>query len=237
MNIFNLIESVDKNKLNLEEHLANTSRRDVFRHLGDFGKKLALGAVSFGAVTAAGSQKAMAADGSITDVLNFALLLEYLESEFYLKGLDSKVIPVEGFQQQIFMQISKHESQHVEFLKSAISSLGGTPIEKPKFDFTVGGAFDPFGSYGDFLVLSQAFEDTGVRAYKGQAGNLIGNGAVLTAALQIHSVEARHAARVRRLRAQQGWITLDKLGNMPVCRQLHGPSIKVKNRLPKAALM
>jgi hypothetical protein len=37
----------------------------------------------------------------------------------------------------------------------------------------VGGAFDPFNNYTQFLALSQAFEDTGVRAYKGQATNLI----------------------------------------------------------------
>ena len=54
---------------------------------------------------------------------------------------------------------------------------------------------------------AQGLEDTGVRAYKGQAANLIANDAVLTTALQIHSVEARHASAVRRLRGQKGWIT------------------------------
>jgi hypothetical protein len=53
-------------------------------------------------------------------------------------------------------------------------------------------------AYAQFLALAQAFEDTGVRAYKGQAANLISTD-LLTAALQIH-VEARHASEVRRLR-------------------------------------
>lgn len=44
-----------------------------------------------------------------------------------------------------------------------------------------------------------------MRAYKGQAGNLVSNNTVLDAALQIHSVEARHAAEVRRLNARKGW--------------------------------
>lgn len=57
------------------------------------------------------------------------------------------------------------------------------------------------------MILSQAFEDTGVRAYKGQAANLMENKDVLTAALQIHSVEARHASEVRRMRGNRGWIT------------------------------
>jgi hypothetical protein len=46
-----------------------------------------------------------------------------------------------------------------------------------------------------------------VRAYKGQAGNLISDGATLTIALRIHSVEARHASEVRRIRGFKGWIT------------------------------
>ncbi len=60
--------------------------------------------------------------------------------------------------------------------------------------------------------MAQAFEDTGVRAYKGQATALKGN-TVLTTALQIHSVEARHAAHIRSMRAANGtnikpWISL-----------------------------
>jgi hypothetical protein len=43
-----------------------------------------------------------------------------------------------------------------------------------------------------------------VRAYKGQAGNLLSNRVVLEAALRIHSVEARHAAKIRRLRRATG---------------------------------
>jgi hypothetical protein len=72
-----------------------------------------------------------------------------------------------------------------------------TPVEKPSFDFTANGTYaDVFTNYQTFLTLSQAFEDTGVRAYKGRA-----------AELQIHSVEGRHASMIRRLHAEKGWIT------------------------------
>ena len=78
----------------------------------------------------------------------------------------------------------------------------------------------PFSDYEQFLVLAQAFEDTGVRAYKGQAGNLIAENSALTAALQIHSVEARHASEVRRLRGLKGWITQAERGaGMPAATQ------------------
>ena len=75
-----------------------------------------------------------------------------------------------------------------------------------KADFTAGGKYaDVFSNFKTFLALSQTFEDLGVAAYKGQAGNLMGYGAILTAALQIHSVEARHAAEVRRIGGKKAW--------------------------------
>ena len=61
-----------------------------------------------------------------------------------------------------------------------------------------------FANFDTFATLSSTFEDLGVAAYKGQAGNLQGT-PVLTTALQIHSVEARHAAEVRRVRGFVGW--------------------------------
>jgi hypothetical protein len=50
--------------------------------------------------------------------------------------------------------------------------------------------------------LAQGFEDAGVRAYKGQIGNLQGNDTIIAAGARIHSVEARHASLVRRVRAE-----------------------------------
>jgi hypothetical protein len=55
--------------------------------------------------------------------------------------------------------------------------------------------------------MAQTFEDTGVRAYKGSAGTLINSKDVLTAALNIHSVEARHASHIRQMRRARGIAT------------------------------
>lgn len=152
----------------------------------------------------------------ITEVLNFALTLEYLEDEFYRTALGaSDLIPSET--RATFETIGKHEAAHVEVLKSA---LGDHAVKKPEFDFTAKGAFkDVFSNYKTFLALSQAFEDTGVRAYKGQAGNLMGNDELLTVALQIHSVEARHAAQVRLIRGQPAWIISNSRGDLPEATQ------------------
>ena len=153
---------------------------------------------------------------AVVDVLNFALTLEYLEAEFYTTGVaTSGLIP--GADLAIFTTIRDHEVAHVNFLKGA---LGAASVAKPTFDFTAGngsnaGPFaDVFSNYATFKAVAQAFEDTGVRAYKGQAPALQPYDTYLQAALTIHSVEARHAAEVRRLRGDfsetapnEGWIT------------------------------
>ena len=183
-----------------------TSRREAFSTLGRTLGKAATIALPLGAFMAPNRVAAQSSGDSVIDVLNFALTLEYLEAEFYQMGLDSDGL-LTGDMRSTIALIGQHEAAHVEFLRSAISGSGGTPVEKPDFDFTVGGMFDPFSDTPTFMVLAQAFEDTGVRAYKGQAVNLMSNKDVLTAALQIHSVEARHASEVRRLRGSKGWIT------------------------------
>lgn len=204
---------------NLDDALDNvpTSRRDALRTAGRFSAGAALAAVPlFGMaknVLASNYGLNLATD---VGILNFALTLEYLESAFYRLGLDSGVI--EASDRPLFEKISADEDAHVAFLSSAISGAGGEPVsfDDDAFDFTGGdgdddGAFDPFSDYPTFLTLSQAFEDTGVRAYKGQAA-MIESPDYLTAALQIHSVEARHAAAVRRIRGNQGWIPNDQPG-------------------------
>ncbi len=187
-----------------------------------FGTALAIGSVP--AALAALSSEAFAQGGLpaiIVDVLNFALTLEYLESEFYEKGIAANGLLTGNVREQ-FDQIRKHEAAHVAFLRQA---LGARAVPKPAFDFTAGkgrmnGPFaDVFSNPMTFMAVAQGFEDTGVRAYKGQAANLMGNDAILTAALQIHSVEARHAAQVRRMRQQKAWIPGNSRGNIPAQTQ------------------
>lgn len=157
-------------------------------------------------------------------VLQFAYLLENLEAEFYKAVLgvssssafNSAFAPVRATltarETATFDQIRKHEVAHVAFLKTAITGAGGTPATytPANFDFTGGdgsgnGPFAAATTNKAFLLAaSQGFEDTGVRAYKGQAEFLINDNATLTAALQIHAVEARHAAVVRKMRYAAG---------------------------------
>ncbi len=183
------------------------SRREALRSGGRLAGAFALGAIPAAlAATASDAFASSSLPGPVVRVLNFALTLEYLESSFYNRGINSGVIPA-GKDRRVFETIQSHENAHVAFLKKA---LGSQAISRPEFDFTAGGAIpNPFKNYEVFKIVAQGFEDTGVRAYKGQAGALKPYDTYLTAALTIHSVEARHASEVRRLRGEDGWIPFE----------------------------
>jgi rubrerythrin len=213
MNIFKFLESF----ANEEILNAKGSRRDSFEQFKKIGSDMALATVPFGLASIMAPSKASAATLTMADnpttALQLALTLEYLEKEFYETALSTiGLIPLIGRERTVFAKIAQHEHSHVDFL---IAGLGADSIPKPTFDFTAGGLFTPFSNYQQFLALAQAFEDTGVRAYKGQAGNLISSPDLLQAALQIHSVEARHASEVRRIRLQKGWIVGNDRGGLP----------------------
>ncbi|MDZ4712234.1 MAG: ferritin-like domain-containing protein [bacterium] len=209
-------------KINEAFNKKNVSRRSALDGVAKLGFgaltaaiPLAIASNLTGKAFAKGTGLGNTSSATIIEILNFALTLEYLESKFYQQGLlAAGLIP--GGDRTVFNQISLHESAHVIGLIGAVQALGGTPVAQPTFDFTANGAFlDVFTNYNTFLTLSQAFEDTGVRAYKGQAGGLISNDAILTVALQIHSVEARHACEVRRIRGEKGWISGTNSGGAP----------------------
>lgn len=211
MNILKFIESFT------DDNLMQTtgSRRQSLAQFGQIGKKSALAAIPGGLLalllvpnkTAANITFSATQDGDPKSALKLALMLEYLDSEFYAMGLDKQGLIPAGRDRDSFTRIVQNENAHVNVL---IQALGGTDspdyFERPEFDYTAGGIFNPFDDYQEFLALSQAFEDTGVRAYKGQAPNLMSNPDLLQSALQIHATEARQAAEIRQLRGVKGWI-------------------------------
>ncbi len=217
MNITNIIKEIEK--VDPEVYGRLDSRRSAMKSFASIGSKIALAAVplAFGSMF----QKAYAGTtgttaDSVIDILNYALTLEYLEAAFYAKGVGTAGLIPAGDTATGIALIAKHEQDHVNFLKTAIAGAGGTAVMSPTFDFTAKGTFnDVFSNFETFLNVAQTFEDTGVRAYKGRAAEIVGGGDYLTAALRIHSVEARHAAHIRGLRKAYGsgignvkpWIT------------------------------
>ncbi|HTN47150.1 MAG TPA: ferritin-like domain-containing protein [Flavipsychrobacter sp.] len=169
-------------------------------------------------------------NGTVIKALNYALGLEHLEAAFYkeaLAAINAGAFPTISPASPAYAALDtiyKHETAHVAFLTSVINSMSpNAAVAAATYDFTVGGQLPTFTDYTILLAVAQVLEDTGVRAYKGQANaSLMGsaNSEVLTAALNIHSVEARHASHIRQMRATSAgggasvkpWITLAQSG-------------------------
>lgn len=176
------LELVDR-----DEALRGNTRRDVFKRLAAGGTVVTGGLVLGGLPQLAHGQGGSARRDAT--ILNFALLLEYLESEFYVEAVGSGALS--GRLLEFATVVRDHELAHVEALRAA---LGDAAREKPQFDFR-----DTTSDPQLFAATAQALEDTGVGAYNGQGSNLRRRS--LPAAASIVSVEARHAAWIRRINA------------------------------------
>lgn len=226
MNLQNIISEIEQ--VDPEVYERFDSRRKAMKKFASFSGKVALASLPLAFGSMFKSAYGQTTPQGVIDVLNFALTLEYLEAEFYNNivgsaGFNTATAPAKA----ALTKIRDDENKHVAFLKSA---LGAAAVAKPTFDFTAGNGSGtgPFAGYlANYtvqLAMAQTFEDTGVRAYKGQAPNLQPSRAFLTAALNIHSVEARHAAHVRKMRREldmaipagqkplKPWITLNYSG-------------------------
>jgi len=182
------------------------------------------GALAAGAVMGAGAvgpllTRAFAATASSDiDILNFALTLEYLETDFYTNK--AKTVGLTGAAKQLAAMIAGQEAQHVAALTSAIKAAGGTPVKLPTFVF-------PVTNQKSFLKLAYVLENTGVGAYNG-AGPSLKNPAYLAAAGSIVQIEARHAASIALLTGQK--VTPDGGFDIPLTKAkvlaAAGPLIK-----------
>jgi rubrerythrin len=132
------------------------------------------------------SEQEMAASGDL-EIVQYALTLEHLETDFYNAVIDSGVITDKALAATAAM-IRDNEQEHVDALTRTVRDLGGTP-ERPMTNF------DSVLEGGPQMVLETAatVENLGAAAYLGQAGR-IQSKEILAAALAIHSVEGRHAA-------------------------------------------
>ena len=135
------------------------------------------------------------------DVLNYALTLEHLEHAFYRDGLmmfTADDFAAAGYAPNVygwFAIIRDHEMEHVNTITSVINDLGGDPVAEAEYDFG-------YSDLAGFIGVAQVLENVGVSAYQGAAKSLIGENELLTAALTIHGVEARHAAYLNGLQGE-----------------------------------
>ena len=172
-----------------------------------FFRKAAIGggaALSSGAVLGMLPELALAKPSKKQDleILNFALTLEYLEAEFYKEAVRKG--DIRGDALDFAKLVFRHEATHVRTLKKVIKSLGGKPVNKPKFDFKGSNR-----EQNSFIDTAFVLENEGVHAYLGQAKRLKSK-ALLTAAASIVTVEARHAGAIATIKGRKPYA--DKAG-------------------------
>lgn len=157
------------------------------------------------------------------DIFRFALNLEYMEAECYLRGTTGKGIedsdvgskpgdviggkkvsfetPALG---EFMREVAENELAHVRFCRKTLAS---NAVDRPAIDFDAGFAavakaaglgadFDPFGNQMNFILGGMLFEDVGVTAYAG-AATVLKNKEFLAAAAGILAVEAYHMGMAR----------------------------------------
>ncbi len=181
------------NEFDTDGAIGETAEAAGAQTRGDFLRTTAVGGgvvISAGAIMAALPAMATAAPSKKQDlqILNFALTLEYLEGAFYKEAVESGALT--GDVLELARVLNRDEQSHVSALRRTIKSLGGKAVAKPAFDF--------MGTNKDqtkFLETSFILENTGVRAYLGQAPR-IKSKAILAAAGSIVTIEARHSAAI-----------------------------------------
>ena len=162
-----------------------------------------------------------------TAILNFALNLEYLEGEYYNRGVYGIGLPsnytsgrgnqgaVLGgtkvpFKNNIVLntmaEVANDEKNHISFIRSA---LGNAAVAEPAISlssaftaFAVAAGlpsnFNPFADDYAFLLGAYILTEVGVTAYNG-AAPFITSKAILSAASSIFAAEAYHLGTIRTL--------------------------------------
>jgi hypothetical protein len=191
------------------------------------------GLAAFGAAASlAGAPITRVAAQEIDDdtIFNFALNLEYLETEYYLRGTTGEGLGEDDIGtdpgevtggslvpfatdaiRQFAEELAGNELAHVRYYRE---SLGDMAVDRPAIDLAGGFAaagkaagfgdnFDPFTDELNFILGGMLFEDVGVTGYKG-ATPLITDKTKQGDIAGILAVEAYHMGMARSLLYQAG---------------------------------
>jgi hypothetical protein len=207
-------------------------RRGLFGRSSGKAGVAAMGAVAAAAAVPMEQAAAQSRGASDVDLLNFTLNLEYLETEFYLRGVIGRTLdeamginlggPVRGGRKVAFStpvregllkNITGNELAHVRFVRETVQQLGGQPVQRPAIDFDAGFAavargaglpdFDPFANEMNFFLGAMLFEDVGITALKG-ASDMIRNRRVLESSAGLLASEGYHMGAVRSVLYKMG---------------------------------
>jgi hypothetical protein len=199
-------------KTEVLENIVNRSsdRRKFMKRVGATGLGVAAATMMGGSFLGKAYASTPITD---TDILNFALNLEYLEAEFYSMATYGATLQqlgiltasqvsgaTTGGQMVNFngspvaydaTTLRVDEISHVQYLRS---TLGSSAVKKPAIDLNALGY--GFAGVNDFLKLGRQFEDIGVSAYLGAAPSITSK-TYLAAAAAILATEAQHSGAIR----------------------------------------
>jgi len=214
MNLFKLVSDLEQADPEFLDRI--NPRRRVFKYLGNAGQKVTVAAVP--AILASffnrayGQGTTLPAD--VQKVLTLALQLEYLEFHFYNTALNTTGL-IPSSETNGITTIRNDEAGHINALRGVLAANAPAAYLVTDFDYSGGSgsgngpmasALVPNGAGNAngalFFAAGQAFSDVGQRAYKGGAPtlNTTATKDILEAALNIHSVEARHNSHFRSVR-------------------------------------
>ena len=195
-----------------------------------------------------------------TDILNFALNLEYLEAEFYTYAVTGKSITSFGIgidgkatgdnpatggttaggslvkfdNNEIFSGDIAAEIGSDERAHVVLlrDALGSAAVAKPNINLNALGI--GFGSQTEFLTVARILEDIGVTAYTGAAG-MLRTPEIITTAARLLAAEAEHAGsihtQVARLKIPSSPVDGADLIPPPSGKNTQYLSIQLKNGL------
>src|SRR5256885_1023714 len=152
------LKAADESAERAGAHLTMT-RADVLEKALLAGGALVVGGVVIGGLPA-WATSAPSVDHDV-EILNFALLIEYLQASFYEEALARGALT--GELRQFARVVGSHERAHLAFIKR---TLGAKARAKPTFDFS-----DTTRDNGRFGRAAVTLEEVGLAAYNGQATN------------------------------------------------------------------
>jgi hypothetical protein len=163
--------------------LERSSRGDVLVRALAAAGAVGLSGVLVGSL--AGSAASAPSPAQDARILNYLLVLEYLQEAFYEEAQAAGAL--EGELRRFAAVVGDHEREHVSSLRAV---LGSDARAKPEFSFG-----DAVRNERRFAAAAVTLEETAAGAYIGQAANLTEKR--ITTIARIVPVEARHAAWIR----------------------------------------
>ena len=206
----------DRNLLAFERSIQHLSRRGFMTG--------AAGAAALATFAGGSRAEAQSAAPPISDVLNFALNLEYLEANLYQfaangttltsaqnnggvtpEGLPTTPIMLDSYTQAVYAALAKDEINHIADLTAALGTLGVMPVAQPLINYA---ALGMITTQQQLIATTRQFTAVGNSAYAGSAQYLVSNEMVLAAAASILGAEGQHLGVVNNLCVVQGITSL-----------------------------